>query len=585
MIGRLEPGTTVAGAASELQGVSASLAAAFPDTNRGYVASVASLREDLIGDVRPGLYTLLIAVSGVLSIAFGNLAGMILARGVGRQGEIWTRAALGASRARLSRQLLVESLLLASVGGLLGLAIGALGSRFFVDAYPGELLSVDGITAGPAVIALGLGLALGVGMLFGLVPVAQLSAAAGGGGARVEAGRSLGAGTRRAQASVLVVQTALTLTLLVASGVALTSLSRLFSVDPGFRAEGLLTGRVMLPSEELPEPAMRSAFFDELLSRLEGVPGVEAVSAATHIPLSGGNMLFGTRVEGRGLSPEQRTFASYRSVAPAYFRTLGAPVLEGREFLATDRSGGLPVAVVNQAFVRQLLDGEPALGRRVRMSYGEREWREIVGVVGDLRHFGLGAETRPEVYVPFTQEPWPFMTLVLRTTLAPERLEAPLRAEVAAMAPRQPVDQVAPMSRLLSDSVAEPRYYSLLMLLFAAFATLAAAVGIYGLSSFWVRSGLTELGIRIALGASPSAARWLFLRRLSAFVASGLLIGSLLSMASRNWLFDRLRDSSDGVFLPLLAAAAALTLTVMTAGAWPAWRAGRIDPASVLRRE
>jgi putative ABC transport system permease protein len=588
-LARLREGVDFEQAARNLRALSQRLAQAYPE-NEGYVATVTPLREKLVGDLRPGLLFLSAAVGLVLLIVCLNVAGVLVAHGISRSGDMWIRLALGASRGRLARLLLTENLILALAGGGAGLLAGLAASRLLVKLHPEELGIAGTLGARGVLVAAALGITLAAGVLVTFPAALQvvrkkLGVASSGRGVV-----GLGRLPVRTQAVLLVLQIGMTLALLNAAGLMLHSMAKLLSVDPGFRAEGLLTARVSLPFYRYSEPHQRAAFFRELLQRLERLPGVESAAAVTNLPFSGSNMMFGfSVVDGadRRASPgdEKPSQAHYRAVSPGYFSTLGVPLKAGRFLSAGDEAGAPPVVVVNEAFARRFLpDGSP-LERRIQVMFGKGDPLRIVGVVGDVRHSSLDKEPEPEMYVPYTQQPWAFMTLVVRTAGDPRRAAALLRSEVADLDPDQPVDRVATMEELVADSVARPRFYGVLLGAFALLGLATAVVGVYGLTSHWVNLRLREVGIHMALGAARGRIQGLFLRRPLALALPGLALGGALAYSLSRVLAGLLYGVSSQDPATLLSVAVVLLLSVVFAAWLPARRASRVDPAVILRNE
>jgi len=586
--GRLRDGVDLGAADRDLRVLSLRLAETHPE-NEGYVAALTPLREKLVGDLRPGLLFLSAAVGLVLLIVCINVAGVLVAHGISRAGDMWVRMALGASRGRLARLLLAENLVLALVGGGAGLLASIAASRILVKLHPQELDLAGTMAPRGALVIAGLGIALISGLLVSLPAVLQV--------ARKELGEASGKGvvgpgrfSVRTQAVLLVLQIGVTLALLNAAGLMLHSVARLLSVDPGFRAEGLLTARVSLPSYRYPEPFQRAAFFRELLQRLERLPNVESAAAVTNLPLSGTDMLFGfapvngaiRQASAGGGKPLQ---AHYRAVSPGYFRTLGVPLVTGRFLEAGDEAGAPPVVVVNEAFARRFLPEGSPLGQRIRVMFGDGDPLRIVGVVRDLRHSALDEEPEPEMYVPYTQQPWAFMTLVVRTGGDPRHAAALLRSEVAGLDADQPVDRIETMEDLVAGSVARPRFYGILLGAFALLGLATAVVGVYGLTSHWVNLRLREVGIHMALGASRGSIQRLFLRRPLALALPGLALGGALAYALSRILSGLLYGVSPHDPATLFSVAVVLLLSVVLAAWLPARRASGVDPAVVLRHE
>lgn len=588
-LGRLPDGVDIGAAARDLRVLSQRLAEVHPE-NEGYVAVLTPLREKLVGNLRLGLLLLSAAVGLVLLIVCINVAGVLVAHGISRSGDMWVRLALGASRGQLARLLLTENLILALLGGGVGLLAGIAASRILVKLHPQELGLTGAMGARGALVFAGLGIAFAAGLLVSLPAVLQV--------ARKEFGNAPGKGvvgpgrfSVHTQAVLLVLQIGVTLALLNAAGLMLHSVAKLLSVDPGFRAEGLLTARVSLPSYRYPEPFQRAAFFRELLQRLKRLPGVESAAAATNLPLSGSDMLFrfasvdGAVRQASTTVDRKPPQAHYRAVSPEYFSTLGVPLVAGRFLEAGDEAGAPLVVLVNEAFARRFLPEGSPLGQRIRVMFGNGDPLRIVGVVGDFRHSGLDEEPEPEMYVPYTQQPWAFMTLVVRTGRDPQNTAALLRSEVAGLDSDQPVDRIETMEDLVADSVARPRFYGILLGAFALLGLATAIVGVYGLTSHWVNLRLTEVGVHMALGASRGRIQRLFLRRPLVLALPGLALGGVLAYVLSQALAGLLYGVSPHNPATLLSTACVLLLTVVLAAWLPARRASGVDPAVILRLE
>lgn len=586
-LARLRKGVDLAAANREMRELSRRLAGVYTE-NKGYVATLVPLRDELVGDFRPGLLFLSVAVSLVLLIVCINVAGVLVAHGISRSGDMWVRLALGASRGRLARLLLTENLTLALAGGGVGLLAGVAASRFLVKLYPQELGLSEALNARGALIAAGLAVTLAAGLLVSVPAMLQVAHKGLGEASKGVAGPSRA--SIRAQAVLLVLQIGVALTLLNAAGLMLHSTAKLLSVNPGFQAEGLLTARISLPAYRYPKPFQRAAFFKELLARLERTPGIESAAAVTNLPFSGSDMLFGfspvgdavrQASSGNGGPPK----AHYRAVSPDYFRTLRVPLVAGRFLEPRDEAGELPVVVVNETFAHRLLPAGSPLGRQIRVMYGDKGSLRIVGVVGDLRHSGLSKEPEPEIFVPYTQQPWAFMTLVVRAEGDPKHMIALVRSEVAGLDMDQPVDRISTMEDLVAESVARPRFYGILLFVFALVALATAVVGVYGLTSHWVSLRLRDVGIHMALGASRGQIQRLFLRKPLALALVGLVLGSGSASALSRALAGLLYGVSPHDPATLAGTAAALLLAVLLAAWLPAHRASGVDPAGVLRHQ
>ncbi|MDQ3907960.1 MAG: ABC transporter permease [Acidobacteriota bacterium] len=584
-VARVKQGVKAEEAQAELATVSARLEQQDPEHNFGLVFRANSLHEEIVGDIRPALVTLLCAVGFVLLIACANVANLLLARATERHKEIAIRTALGASRGRIVRQLLTESLLLSLAGGALGLLLASWGIDALLALIPADIPRAHEIGLDSRVLLFTLGVSVVAGLIFGLAPAVQVS--------RPRLNESLKDGARgttagsyrnRVRSLLVVSEIALSLVLLVGAGLLVKSFVRLQRVNPGFETSRALAVKVALPRARYDTPEKQAAFFSQALERAKAVPGVEAVGATNMLPLSGDNRTSSFEFEGQpppaqGDEPE----ADERSVSPDYFRALSIPLLEGRAF--TDRDGPTQprVMIVNESFVRRYVrDGDP-LGRRVKL--GDDAW-EIVGVVGDVRHVGLDAPTAPEMYRPFAQSPERWMNIVVRASSAdPNAVSAGLRDVVRSIDRELYFPEVRPMSALLADSLARRRFNALLVGLFAAVALALAAVGIYGVISYTVTQRTHEIGVRMALGAQRGDVLRLIVRNGMALAAAGLALGLVGALACARLLGSLLFDvsASDPEVLGLITLL--LALVSLAACVVPAYRASRVDPLIALRYE
>ncbi|MCP4557383.1 MAG: ABC transporter permease [Herbaspirillum sp.] len=586
-LGRLREDIALEQAQNEMNLITRQLAVAHPNTNEGTAVNLVPLHQHLVADLDTALGILLGAVVFVLLIVCANVTSLLLARATARIQEMQIRAALGATRRRLVFLLVVESLLLAAAGGAIGLPLGLAGSRLFVALYPEtihgtERLGVDGTVIGFCVL-----LVLGTGLVAGLMPAFQGTKKALAGSLREGAVHlTASAATRRTQAVVLVAQIAVTLVLLFGAGLMLNSLFRLFLVDPGFRPDGLLTARITLPKNRYPESPQQAAFFAALLERLNAHPNVSSAAAVTNLPLSGTNMLFGFVFENRtSTGGSQALHAEYRAVSPRYFRTMGVELLEGRDFTVDGEPVARPVAIVNQAFARRFYADDRAIGERIEIFYGDRQPREIIGVVADMKHFDLGKDTQPEIYVPYTQQPWAFMALILRTSGDPMNMVSVIRSEVAALDKDQPLYRVQSMTDAVSGSIAQPQFYSALLGTFALIALLTAAIGVYGLTAYWASLRAPEVGVRMAMGATPADVLSLFVRQQLKLTVIGFAIGAVAALALARLLAGWLYGITAADPATFFGMASLLGVTSLFASYLPARHSAAQDPASVLRTE
>ncbi|PYI94478.1 MAG: hypothetical protein DME97_00440 [Verrucomicrobia bacterium] len=549
------------------------------------------LREEMIGDVRTALYVLFGAVVCVLLIANANVANLLLARASARGKEIALRAAMGASRARIIRQLLTESLLLSGLGGALGLLIAQWGTEALIKTVPQNIPRISTIQLDAAVLGFTLVVSLATGVIFGLVPAWQAS--------HVDLNSSLKSGTRtggggegkgRVRNALIMAEVALALVLLISAGLLIQSFARLGRVQPGLRTERLLTARVSLPDTAYPKNENIIAFSDKFLPGIRALPGVESASTIVPLPLSGNNMTTSFDVEERPLPQGQRPTAPIRVIATDYFRTMGIPVRQGRVFDQNDRFESAPVVIVNERFANKFFPGQNVIGKRIMPGMaaddsGEK-MREIVGVVGNVKHLALKNEDSPEMYLPQTQIPFNIMSLVIRTSVSdPSALTASLRKELAALDKTIPLTSVRVFDEYVSRSLARPRFNALLLSIFAGTALVLTAIGIYGVLAYSVAQRTSEIGIRIALGAGKSSIFQLIVGQAMTLVGISLVIGLAGAFAATrllNSLLFGVGASDPATFIGIVL----LVSAVAFIAAWvPARRATRVDPIIALRAE
>lgn len=595
-IGRLQPGVSIEAASAEMAGILAPLAQQYPDQhNQGHFAiTVNPLREELLGESRPVLLVLGGAVGLVLLLACANVANLMLARGETRRRELAVRAALGASRLRMARQLFTEAMLLAGIATALGLFVAHWALSIVIATGPDALPRLTHVSLDRTVLFFAAMLAVLTAVLFSVVPSLQLSRSRASEmlkeGSR---GSSVRHGVRRA---LVVCQVSLAVVLLVAAGLLLKSLSRVLSVPGGFDPENVLTARISAPPARYPGLPEVSGFFTRLTERLATVPGVAVVGASSGLPLAVGSGDWSFDIEGRPRVDGRRPGAAdWYVVTPGYFEALRIPVLAGRAPLPSDTSGSPPVIVLNQTAARGLFPGEDPVGKRVMLSRSrgfEQPWRTIVGVVADVRHRGLDSPARPEMFIPHTQflhfspgQQARSMTLVVRGEVPPERLVSAIRGELRRLDPEIPVADARPMTDVLALSIADRRLNVLLIGAFALLAIVLAVVGIYGVMAYDVLQRTREIGIRLALGAPRASVLLLVLGQGLLLVSAGGVIGlaqaALLTGSMSNMLFE-IGPRDAGVF----AVVGALLMTTGALASYvPAWRATRVDPLTALREE
>jgi putative ABC transport system permease protein len=594
VVGRLKPGVTLEQANAALARVAARLERDHPDTHSKWTAIAEPIDERLVGDIRPALQVLTAAVAFVLLIACANVANLLLVRASGRGREAAVRVALGASRGRLVRESLAESLLVAVTGGALGVWMAGTGVNLLLSFFPRNLGNVaiprlQAIPVDGRVLGFSLLLVFASGVLFGLAPALRASAADPADCLR-EGGRTT-AGVARGRLRSLLVGVEMALALVLTSAAALTvhGFARLQSERLGFDPSRVLTMRVMLPQSRYDGPGQRR-FMDETLARLRAVPGVEAVGTTTYLPLSGWYGEATVAVEGRPSAPPgQEAQAQYRMIQGDLFGALGTPLLRGRPFGGEDRADGPKVAIVNETFVRRHFAGGDAVGRRIDFNLDSDVpgpvWREIVGVVADVRQHGLVKEPAPEVYLPFAQEPVSLIGYAVRAAGDPGALAGPLRQAIWQVDKDQPVSYVLPLATMAAETTALQRTSTYTLLAFTGIALGLAALGLYGVLAFAVSQRSHEIGIRVAMGASRRDILAMIVGQGLRLSAAGLVVGLAASLALTRLLSSLLFGVSPYDVPTLAVVVSVLLLTAVLASLIPALRATRVDPLSALRHE
>jgi predicted permease len=566
----------------DVRRIGAELADRFPATNGEVTLTSIPLTQVLVGDVRTPLHVLLGAVGLVLLVACANVANLLLARATAREGELAVRAALGAGRSRLVRQLLTESLVLAGAGAVMGLLLAWGGTRALVAAQPADIPRLDSIRISGVVVAFTASIAILTGLLFGALPALQAT-----GTRMMQALRESGRGAlsnargQHIRAALVVAELGLAVMLLVGAGLLIRSFVEMTRMETGFETTNAVAFRVSLQGPAYAEAEARRRFFDQLGERLRAVPGVTSVGAASGLPMTDMVSLLGPfQVDGvevpPGVLPEIRLI----TVTPEYFATLGTPLLMGRALSDRDIAESPPVALFNHAAIaRWFADGDP-IGERVRLGGSTRE---VVGVVGDVLQRAPGIPVEPEMYVPHAQRAVGTMRFVVRGPGDMTPIAARIRSEVHALDPQLPIASVDPLDSLFSNAVARPRFYTTLLTLFAGVALTLAVIGIFGVMSYLVAQRAHEISIRMALGADRTAVVGMIVGRAMTVAAAGLIAGIAGAMAVSGVLRSQLFgvDTTDpitlGAVLVILGASALL------ASLLPALRASRLDPGAVLR--
>jgi putative ABC transport system permease protein len=582
-VGRLRPDVTLAQAQDEVNRIAKNLAPNYPPENLVKRLVVVSLREQLASQVKTTLLVLAGAVGFLLLIACANVANLLLSRGAARSREIAVRIALGANRRRVVQQLLTESILLALLGGALGLFLAFLGERTLLALAPENLPRRDAVQLDIYVYAFALLLSFATGLLFGIAPAIHASKLSlsdplnqGGRGA-------IGGSGQRLRGFLVMSEVALAVVLLVGAGLLIRSFERLSRVDPGFRTTNLSAMEIFLPDIRYRSQPPRIAFYEQLVQALKTLPGVEAVAAVNRLPLGGSNVTVGVTIEG---SPQPESHASIdrRVVTPEYFSTLGIPVMRGRGFTPSDRAEAPAVAVVNQTMARRFWPNEDPVGRRARLRIGSNGLVvAVVGVAGDIRHHGLDTEPRPELYVPFAQAGVQGMTIVMRTAAPSDRLMSAARQQVWALDGQIPAPSVRTLDDVLAASIARPRFRTLLLGLFAGLALMLAAVGIYSVIAYSISLRTNEIGLRMALGAEKTDIFGMVLRQAFVLTLAGIVVGVVGAVFLTRLLSNLLFEVQSGDPLTFAVAIVGLVGVALVAGYLPAWRATRVDPTVALR--
>ena len=586
---RLKPGVTLAQAQAEMDTVAARLRQQYPDTNTDRGVRLVSLHEESVHQLKPALLALLGAVGFVLLIACANVANLMLARATARHKEIAIRTALGASRWRVVRQLLTESVLLSLVGGALGILFAMWGVDLLLASVPKEFslffYGWDKIGLDKWVLAFTVGVSILTGVVFGLAPALQASKFDLNESLK-EGGRSSGVGARRGLRSVLVVsEVALALVLLVGAGLMIKSFVRLLEVRPGFDPNNLLTMQIALPEARYAKDEQVLAFYSQLEERLKSQPGVEGVGFVNYLPMAGSGGTTSFIFEGRPAPPKgQYPEANFRIATPDYFSTMKIPLLGGRNFNAQDRADAPRVVLINQTLARLYFPNEDPVGKRLLRADGTNP-SQIIGVVGDVKHFGLEDEAEAYLYVPHAQNPDTSLALALRTHGDPQQTTALVRREVSALDRDQPVVDIKNMEQRLAETMSPRRLTVFLLGIFAAVAMILAAVGIYGVIAYSVTQRTHEFGIRMALGAQRGDIIRLVIGQGMWLVLTGLAIGLVGAFLVTRLLESLLFHVRPGDPLTFAAVALLLSGVALLACYIPALRATKVDPMIALRYE
>jgi putative ABC transport system permease protein len=587
--GRLKEGVSPAQAEADLNAIAARLAARYPDSNAGWGARVTPAREVLTGDVRGALLTLFGAVAVVLLIACANVANLLSARAAARQRESAVRIALGAGTRRLVVQHLTEALMLASAGGLLGIAVAWGATEAVRRLAPPDLPRVDEIVLDAPVLLFALTAMIASALLFGVAPAHQtwtvdVAPALHDSGRASTGGR----GGRRLRAALVVAEIALAVPLVAGGGLLVRSFGRVLDVDPGFRADGLVSMDVFLVGPKYRRIADQKAYVSSALERISRLPGLAGAAAISQVPFSSRSTDMRFRVDGQTPVPGEHPVADYRAASASYFETMGISVKAGRGILDSDTESSQPVTVINETMARRYFrDATRAIGQRLMWyQMPNPQWLTIVGVVNDVRSFGPERAENPAAYVPFPQRTLPFMhwmTFVARTSGDVASMLTSIRGGLLEVDPEQPVHSMTTIDTLLGKLVAERRFNMLLMTIFAAIGVVLAAIGLFGMLSFAVAQRTREIGVRMALGARPADVIRLVIRDGALLSAAGLAIGGVVALVATRAISSMLFGvtASDPVtFAAIVVVVATVTLV---ASYVPARRAASVDPIVVMR--
>ncbi len=590
VIARLAEKTDLREAQAEMSTIAERLARAYPDTNGTKGIRLVTLRDSIVTEARPVISVFLGAVGFLLLIACANAANLLLVRASRREREIAIRTAIGAGRLRIVRQLLVEGILLALCGGLLGVLGSMWGAETLIAFSPEVIPRANEVGIDLRVLAFTLVVSLLTGALFGIAPALQLGrqdvqAALKEGGTSLSASRA----RARLRAALIVGEVAISIVLLLGAALLMRTFVKLNGVEPGFNPAGTLAANVAIPSTKYGDDARIAAFYRDVLDRLRTLPGVTSAGAVFSLPLRPTvSSSRGITIEGRPAEPGRDLIPGYQVASHDYFRTMGIPLVRGRSFTEADVEGSIPVALVNEKLANLYWSGEDPVGQRITWddpNDGEVEWVTIVGIVGNATLYGLAEGPTPEVYRPYRQAPIPWMTLVVRSDRDPADLASAVRTSVMEVDPEQPITGVMTMEEVVSSSLDQRRFNMQLLGAFAVAALTLAAVGLYGVLSFSVAQRSREIGIRKALGAQTKAIVAHVVREGFRLAVAGLAIGALGGLALSRFISSLVHGVSPNDPVSYLLAGLLLTGTALLACYVPALRAARVDPAVSLRHE
>ena len=590
VIGRLKPGVSVAQAQAEMDAISGRLAAEFPAENNGWTVRLVPLQKEIVGDVRAALLVLLGAVGLVLLIACANIANLLLARATSRSKEIAVRTALGAGSARIIRQLLSETAVLGLLGGAVGIALAYWGVKALSSLLPSSLPQMNPIRVDYFVLGFALLLSAIAGVAFGLVPAMFAAKADIQSSLRESVRTGESRNRRRARSFLAAGEISLALVLLVAAGLLLRSFSKLMSVSPGFDVQYIVKADISLPQFQYSKPQQWTAFSDELLARIQSDPGLQDSAVVVPRPIADLRVTLPFDIVGSPPVSESAAASrttSYVSISPGYFHVMSIPLLSGRLFDRRDIMSSPSVTIISKTMAQRNFPNQDPLGKQITFGFppAPGAMHEIVGIVGDVRDDSLSQDPRPMVYVPYAQAPFWGANVVVKSTLSPSSVAATIRQEVQKIDKDLPVTDVAMMPDIIEASVAQPRFRTFLLGLFAAMALVLAATGIFGVISYSVSRRTNEIGIRVALGASAGTILNMVLRETLIVAAIGLAVGLPVAFASSHVLGHLLFGVSPTDPTTLVVVSLTLAAVAAAAGYLPARRATQVDPLIALRHD
>ncbi len=593
VVARLRPGVSLSQAQADMQAIMRRIGMDHPEeTMEGKLGAVVlPMRDELVGDARGSLIVLLVAVAFVLLIACANVAGLLLARAVGRRKEIALRMALGAGRSRVIRQLLTESLLLAAAAGVIGSLLAYASFAFLQGLVPEQMALAASLKLDVRILMFTLAISLITGVIFGLVPALQSANFDLNDALKQSSGRVTSSG--RLRSAMIVFEVAVSLVLLVGAGLLIQTLFQLFRQYSILEPEKVLTMRTILPREKYKEPQLRDNYYQQVLQRVENLPGVVAAGYSTSVPLSWKGGTSGFYPEGLTAPiPGMAYDANHRQVSTNYLKAMNVPLRQGRYFESSDNAQSLPVVIINETMARQYWPGENALGRRLKIGDPNepgKQWKEIVGIVADIRQMGIDEPVKAEMYLPYQQiTDWPGYLprdLAIRTNGDTSNLAGPVRQIIREVDPDQPVSNVATMAELLGEEAAQRRMGMIMLAGFAALALLLASLGIYGVLAYFVTQHTNEIGVRQALGATPRNILFLVLQKGMVLTLAGVVIGLIAAFALTRLMSSLLFGVAAADPLTFASVPLLLILVALFACYIPARRATKVDPLVALRYE